>query len=62
MATVIKYANTYPVSFVAAGRSLKETEIREKNLAQMALIARVCAMVVIGIRWLIDMKVFKAGY
>jgi hypothetical protein len=62
MAMVVKYANIYPVSFVAAGRSLKETEIREKNLAQMALMAWICAMVVIGIHWLMDMKVFKAGY
>ena len=38
MATVILYSNSSPVSFIAAGRSLQEVEIREHNLVTMILI------------------------
>lgn len=50
MAMVILYSNSSTVSFIAAGRSLQEVEIREHNLVTMILIGWIMCVAVILFR------------
>jgi len=64
MAMVILHSNSFPVSFIAAGRSLQEVEIREHNLVTMILIGWIMCMGLTLLYFLIQFyrnSKFKAG-
>lgn len=47
MAMVVVYTNTFPVSFIAAGRSLQEVEIRESKLVTIVFIGWVICVALV---------------
>lgn len=54
MAMVFEKANNANVSYVAVGRSLKETEVRENNLLNMVRIAWIACMAVLIIHFFLQ--------
>lgn len=51
LAAIVKYVSSPSVSYVVAGRSLQEVEVREGNLFKMAIIAWILCFVIILINW-----------
>ncbi len=51
IAAIVKYVSSPSVSYVVAGRSLQEVEIREGNLSRMIIIAWILCFVIILINW-----------
>jgi hypothetical protein len=59
MAMVVIKANASPVAFIAVGRSLKETEVREAFLVRIVIICWVLCIAIILISWLIHYYIFR---
>ncbi|MEO8713102.1 MAG: hypothetical protein ABI405_13305 [Parafilimonas sp.] len=59
MAMVFEKVNSPYVGFVAAGRSLKETEVRESNLIKMIGIAWIACMGVLLLHFLVQVYLSK---
>jgi len=51
LAAIVKYVSSPSVSYVVAGRSLQEVEIREGNLSKMTMIAWILCFAIIVTNW-----------
>jgi hypothetical protein len=59
MALVMEAVHSNEVAFVAAGRSLMETEKRESNLVKMVMIGWFLCLGIIGIHWIFSGRTDK---
>ena len=59
VALVLEKVNAAGIGYIAAGRSLKETEVRERNLVKMVGIAWFCCMLVLLIHLLLQTYLYK---
>ena len=51
IAAIVKYVSSPTVSYVVAGRSLQEVEVREGNLSKMIIIAWILCFFIVSINW-----------
>lgn len=59
MALVIESVHSNDVAFVAAGRSLMETEKRESNLVKMVMIGWFLCIGIVGVHWIFSGRTEK---